>query len=91
MPISHEVVLKAHSKTVQTLALDYYGDKLISGGLDYGLKIWDLAGMNRKLRPMMEYHPYEGYPVNQITFNPTGQKFLCCCANNQAKVFFADG
>lgn len=52
LPISHEVVLSGHEKSLQTIDIDRHGNRMISGGLDYLLKIWDFPGMNRKLNSM---------------------------------------
>lgn len=47
LPISHEVVLSGHSKTVTTIALDPGGARLISGGNDYVVRLYDFGGMDR--------------------------------------------
>jgi WD40 repeat protein len=64
---------------------------MVSGGLDYLLKIWDFPGMNRKLKSMREYKPFEGHPINALSFDPDGANFLCCTTNNQARVYDKDG
>ena len=38
--------------------------------------------MNKKLRSMREFKPYDGHPVRAISFDPTGTNFLCCCGNS---------
>lgn len=55
---------------------------MISGGLDYILKIWDFPGMNRLHKSMREYKPFEGHPINALSFDPDGANFLCCTTNN---------
>jgi hypothetical protein len=55
---------------------------MISGGLDYTLKIWDFPGMNRKLKSMREFKPFDGHPINSLSFDPDGALFLCCTTNN---------
>lgn len=82
LPISHEVQLAGHSKCIQTLDIDRNGNRMISGGLDYTLKIWDFPGMNRKLKPMREFKPFDGHPINSLSFDPDGAFFLCCTTNN---------
>ena len=41
--------------------------------------------MNRQLKP------FYGHPVRSVSHNPSGDSFLCCCGNNQAKVYGFDG
>ena len=64
---------------------------MITGGLDYLLKIWDFPGMNRKLKSMREYRPFDGHPITALSFDPDGQNFLCCTTNNQARIYDKDG
>ena len=71
--------------------IDIYGNRMVTGGLDFVLKIWDFPGMNRKLKSMREYKPFDGHPVNALSFDPDGENFLCCCGNNQAKIYNRDG
>lgn len=91
MPISHEVMLEGHRKAIQCIDIDRHGNRMISGGLDYTLKIWDFPGMNRKLKSMREFKPYEGHPVNALSFDPDGAIFLCCTTNNSARIYDKDG
>lgn len=64
---------------------------MVTGGLDFMLKIWDFPGMNRRLKSMREFKPFDGHPVNALSFDPDGENFLTCCGNNQAKIYNRDG
>jgi WD40 repeat protein len=91
LPISHEVVLTGHQKSIQAIDIDVDGVRMVTGGLDFILKIWDFNGMNRRLQAMKEYRPFEGHPIMALSFDHLGSNFLCCCANNQARVYTRDG
>ena len=91
MPISHQVVLDSHEKSVQALSINREGSKMVSGGLDYRMKIWDFTTMNRNLKPFKDFKPFDGHPVRTLSFNPNGTHFLCCCGNNQAKIYNSEG
>jgi WD repeat-containing protein 70 len=52
--------------------IDRNGNRMVSGGLDYLLKIWDFPGMNRKLKSMREYRPFDGHPITGLSFDPDG-------------------
>ncbi|CDW85197.1 wd repeat-containing protein 70 [Stylonychia lemnae] len=91
LPITHEVVLQGHQRSIQAMDIDLYGNRMVTGGLDFILKIWDFPGMNRKLKSMREYKPFDGHPVNALSFDPDGENFLCCCGNNQARIYNRDG
>jgi len=47
--------------------------------------------MNRRLRPFKDFKPFDGHPLRALSFSPNGNNFLCCCANNQAKVYNSEG
>lgn len=72
LPITHEVVLEGHQKALQAIDIDRNGNRMITGGLDYLLKIWDFPGMNRKLKSMREYRPFDGHPITALSFDPDG-------------------
>ena len=40
---------------------------------------------------MREYKPFEGHPINALSFDPDGKNFLCCTTNNQARIYDKDG
>ena len=55
------------------------------------MKIWDFTTMNRNLKPFKDFKPFDGHPIRTLSFNPSGTHFLCCCGNNQAKIYNSDG
>ena len=48
-PVTHEVELKHGTKTVSCLTIDSKGERLISGGFDYELKMWDFHDMDKSI------------------------------------------
>lgn len=76
---------------MQAIAIDRQGLRMLTGGLDYQLKLWDFHTMNQAMRPYKDFKPFDGYPVSNLSFSPSGELFLCCCAGNQAKIFDVDG
>jgi len=64
---------------------------MITGCVNYKIKIWDFSSMNKTLKAFREFKPFDGHPVSAISFSPDSEKFLCCCGNNQAKVYTVEG
>ena len=62
-PITHELVLKDHTKVVSALALDPSGARLISGSHDYDCKLWDFGGMDARCKPFKTWEPSGSYYV----------------------------
>ena len=46
-------------KPVSALALDPSGARVVSGGYDYDVKLWDFAGMDSTLRSFRTLKPCE--------------------------------
>jgi WD40 repeat protein len=62
-PITHEVVLKDHTKVISALGLDPSGARLVSGSYDYDLKLWDFGGMDQRCKPFKSWEPAGSYYV----------------------------
>jgi WD repeat-containing protein 70 len=62
-PITHELILKDHTKVVSALALDPSGARVLSGSHDYDCKLWDFGGMDHRCKPFKSWEPAESYHV----------------------------
>jgi hypothetical protein len=91
VPCSHEALLKGHSKPVIALALDPAGARLITGGGDCTVRMWDFNGMDMSLKSFREITPWEGQHVKSLQFSITGDKFLCATTKNQCVLYSRDG
>lgn len=70
VPVSHQVALKAHSKTVTCLALDPAGGRLVSGSSDHDLYFWDFAGMTQQLKPFRHLEePLGSFQLRSIGYS----------------------
>lgn len=91
LPISHEVTLKGHSKTVTTIDCDAKGIRLITGSNDYDVRMWDFTGMNNSMNSFRIIEPAEGHPVRSLSWAPNSTQFLVCTGSSQPKVYNRDG
>ena len=55
--------------------MDRAGARALTGGEDYQLRMFDFGGMKRDMRAFRKLEPSEGYPVNAVSFSPTGASF----------------
>lgn len=102
-PVSHELLLKTHDRTVTSVSLDPSGSRLATGSLDGTIKLHDFASMTpTTLRAFRSVDPWaktssaaaeaESHPINLVEFNPqSGGVFLCVSAHPQAKIMSRDG
>lgn len=98
VPMTHEILFpesSSHVRGISAMALDKHtGTQLLTGSDgDYMLKLWDMESMSSSLRPFKQMKPFDGHPVRALSFSPdqNASMFLCCCGNNQARVYKSDG
>ncbi|KAF4506845.1 hypothetical protein G6O67_006886 [Ophiocordyceps sinensis] len=101
-PVSHELVLKTHSRAVAAASLDPAGGRLATASLDCNINLHDFASMTpTTLRAFRTVDPHsskrsaadsESHPVHHVEFNPlSGGVLLCVSAHPQARVMSRDG
>lgn len=91
LPLSHEVVLGGHSKTITAVAMDPSGARLACGGADYMVRVFDFGAMDRSHRPLRELQPVEGQPIHALAFSGNGDRFAVATGHAKARVFDRDG
>jgi len=91
IPLSHEIVLSHGIKPVTALSVEPAGCRLVSGGHDFNMKFWDLAGMNNSLQSFRELSPCDCHNMVRLEFSSTGKYILVIASNSQAKVYDRDG
>ncbi|KIJ45504.1 hypothetical protein M422DRAFT_59720 [Sphaerobolus stellatus SS14] len=90
-PISHELVLKDHTKVVTALTLDPSGARIISGSHDWDCKLWDFGGMTASAKPFKTWEPAGSYYIHDVKYSLAGDQFLCISGTSQAKLYDRDG
>ena len=83
--------MQGHDRAVTALSLDSSGSRLISGGYDYHIQFWDFNGMDRSLQSFRQIEPFEGYQLNDVHFNASGELFVVASGANRAKLYNRDG
>ncbi|XP_043562292.1 WD repeat-containing protein 70, partial [Chiloscyllium plagiosum] len=91
IPDSHEITLTHGKKTVSALGLDPSGARLVTGGYDYEVKLWDFAGMDASLQAFRSLQPCECHQIKSLQYSSTGDVILCVAGSAQAKVLDRDG
>ena len=100
-PVSHELVLKTHERTITTISLDPSGSRLVTGSTDCTVKLHDFSSMTpTTLRAFKSVDPTatktsansETHPIHLAAFNPNSpSQILIIPATPQAKIFSRDG
>jgi len=91
LPISHELTITHHERTVTAITLDSAGSRFATGSNDYKIKMYDFNGMTTALRSFRDMEPHEGYPIIALSFSPNGEILLSITGSAQPKIFDRDG
>ncbi|KAI8353169.1 WD40-repeat-containing domain protein [Mortierella sp. GBAus27b] len=91
LPISHEIVLSEHNKTVSALALDPAGVRLVTGGYDFSVCFWDFAGMDTRFKAFRSVEPCGAHQIHDLKYSITGDKILIISGEAKARVYDRNG
>ncbi|KAF9915227.1 hypothetical protein BX616_006633 [Lobosporangium transversale] len=91
LPISHEIILNEHSKTVSAIALDPAGVRLVTGSYDFNICFWDFAGMDTRFKPFRTMEPCGAHQIHDLKYSPTGDKILIISGEAKARLYDRNG
>ncbi|KAI1319808.1 hypothetical protein EDD11_003193 [Mortierella claussenii] len=91
IPVSHEIVLNEHSKTISAMALDPAGARLVTGGYDFNLCFWDFAGMDTRFKPFRSMEPCGAHQIHELKYSLTGDKILIISGEAKARLYDRNG
>lgn len=91
IPVSLQVKIPAHGKRLWALASNPKGSRVVSGGHDYKVKMWDFNGMTSSMRPFREIEPAEGHSIQSLSFSCSGSHFACSCGEAVLRIYNAEG
>ncbi|BGP57026.1 hypothetical protein JCM8202v2_004664 [Rhodotorula sphaerocarpa] len=91
LPMTHEIIMKDHAKTVSALSVDPAGARVVSGSYDYDCKLWDFGGMTASFKPFRSFECKPGHQVVDAQFSITGDSFLVATGSAQVKLYDRDG
>ncbi|KAF9430674.1 hypothetical protein BGZ94_005104 [Podila epigama] len=91
LPITHEINLNEHSKTISAMTLDPAGTRLVTGGYDFSLCFWDFAGMDTRFRPFRTMEPSGAHQIHDLKYSITGDKILIISGEAKARIYDRNG
>ena len=91
LPVSHEVLLRGHHKTVTCVAVDGAGARVATGGVDYRVKLYDFGGMDGRHAPFRDFAPDDGHALAALSWSPSGDRLLAVTGSAQPSVWTRDG
>ncbi|KAF9434981.1 hypothetical protein BGZ76_007103 [Entomortierella beljakovae] len=91
IPISHEIILNDHAKTVSAMSLDPAGVRLVTGGYDFNVCFWDFAGMDTRFKPFRSMEPCGAHQIHELKYSLTGDKILIISGEAKARIYDRNG
>ena len=91
IPITDSVSLIHGTKAVVAIAIDSSGSRLATGSVDYDVRFWDFAGMDRTMQSFRTLTPCGNNPIKCLDYSSTGDAVLVISGMSQAKVLDRDG
>ncbi|PWW78086.1 WD40 repeat-like protein, partial [Tuber magnatum] len=93
-PLSHELIIPAHTKPISSITLDPPGTRFVTSSYDTTIKFFDFHAMSTThLHPFKTLEPSEAHQIHSVAFSPldNGQHLLVVPAAPQAKILTRDG
>ncbi|RPB05619.1 WD40 repeat-like protein [Choiromyces venosus 120613-1] len=93
-PLSHELIIPAHTKPISSITLDPAGTRFVTSSHDTTIKFFDFHAMSSThLHSFKTLEPSEAHHIHSVAFSPldSGQHILVVPAAPQAKILTRDG
>lgn len=71
--------------------MDPTGSRVLTGGYDYSVRMYDFQGMNAQLRSFRQIEPSEGHQLRALSWSPTADQFIAVTGSATAKIYDRDG
>ena len=84
-------LMKSHERAVTCLSFDPSCSRLVSGGRDGLVSLWDMGGMISTLKSWKMIEPSEGNLVRGLAWSNTGDSFLVAPSTPTPKLFDREG
>ena len=91
IPTSEYIDLNGHTKPAVALTIDTSGARLVTGGLDFMLHLYDFAGMTSSFRPFKSLEPEAAHAITWTQFSPGGDMLALSTADSAVRTFTRDG
>lgn len=67
LPVARQFDLVGHAKAVTALEADHNGSRLVAGGNDYMVHLWDFGGLKSDGKSFRSFEATEGHPVVAVS------------------------
>ncbi|KAJ9590597.1 hypothetical protein L9F63_016367 [Diploptera punctata] len=90
IPLS-EISIINGEKAVIALAADPAGSRMVTGSVDYNVRLWDFGSMDGTFQSFRSLQPCKSTPIKDLKFSMTGDLILIVSGMSHAKIINRDG
>lgn len=91
LPVNFQVDMPAHSKAISALSIERSGARMVTGSLDYELRMYDFNGMNETMQPFRTMEAEDGHPVRSVQYSISGDRLLVVTGSARPKIITREG
>eukprot|EP00388_Colpodella_angusta_P006049 GDKJ01018219.1.p1 GENE.GDKJ01018219.1~~GDKJ01018219.1.p1 ORF type:complete len:593 (-),score=111.36 GDKJ01018219.1:95-1873(-) len=91
IPWENQVFLPAHTKQFTCMALNSKANRLVTGGRDSVVKLWDFQGLTSSLRSFKQINPLNNHAVRSLCLHKSGQSVLIAPGGRHARLYTDSG
>ncbi|GMT31919.1 hypothetical protein PFISCL1PPCAC_23216 [Pristionchus fissidentatus] len=91
IPAACEAKIVHGVKPISSLAFDHQGQRIVTGGQDYAVNIYDFQKMDATLRPDRQLTPCESHVIHTLAFNANGESLAIGAGNAQIRLLDRKG
>ncbi|KNC85160.1 hypothetical protein SARC_02653 [Sphaeroforma arctica JP610] len=92
-PVTHEANIVHGSKSVVSVSIDHSGARLLTGGVDYEVKMYDFNGMDMSMSAFRTIEPVESHPIRSVQYSECvrGDRYISDTAHTKGHISYLHG
>ncbi|KAF8823098.1 WD domain, G-beta repeat-containing protein [Cardiosporidium cionae] len=87
IPSAYEVSIPSHSKMVTALTVNPKASRMITGGMDFQMRLWDFNGMTSSMCSFRQLEPNEGHALQGLDYAANGSHFVCAAGGTTCLLY----
>eukprot|EP00921_Rhytidocystis_pertsovi_P018547 GHVQ01029339.1.p1 GENE.GHVQ01029339.1~~GHVQ01029339.1.p1 ORF type:complete len:633 (-),score=82.67 GHVQ01029339.1:340-2238(-) len=90
IPCDEQVRIPAHDKIVNALTLNAKASRMLTGGGDYKVRMWEFNAMTSAMRSFKQWEPKEGNSTQAIQYNQENGNILLAAGDSICRIYNSD-
>lgn len=91
VPKASVIEFEGHIRSTTALAINPKGSRLVTGGHDAEVRLWDFNGMTSEPNSFRRFTPIANHSIRALSYSPTGSHFICAAGDAICRIYDVDG